>query len=33
MVQGALQGLNVVTEGETYHYCYPELEEDDARYK
>ena len=27
------QGLNVITEGETYHYCYPELDTEDPRYK
>ena len=27
------QGLNVVTVGETYHYCYPEVNDDDERYR
>ena len=26
------QGLHVVTVGEAYHYCYPELDADDERY-
>ena len=28
-----VQGLNVVTDGETYHYCYLQLDEADERYK